>query len=233
MSLTNLLKSTGGIISSAKNQYGDIERMFQGYAHNPYITQPSEMYDNAYYPGYIPNNPHGYGLKYGSSAPAGGYGHDQGYGGGGGGGGGHHYQPPHDTYAEVHSYGGGYSHAQPRHKSKGNSSAMSALTLLAFLFFLNILQSCLKEHMLAMNPTVMVMTAGASRSKAIMRENLDKGDADLKDTTLDPITTGDGDEFESDSQFPKSDYIYRKFFNESDIKYQNANNFYTRRPHRS
>lgn len=53
MSLTNLLKSTGGVISSAKNQYGDIERMFQGYAHNPYITQPSEMYDNAYYPGYM------------------------------------------------------------------------------------------------------------------------------------------------------------------------------------
>lgn len=79
---------------------------------------------------------------------------DHGYGGGGGGGG-HHYQPPaHDTYADVHSYGGGHSHSQPRHKSKGNSSAMSALTLLAFLFFLNILQSCLKEHMMAMNPTV-------------------------------------------------------------------------------
>lgn len=71
---------------------------------------------------------------------------DHGYGG-------HQYSPTHEMYPESHSsYGGG--HTQPRHKSKGNSSAMSALTLLAFLFFLNILQSCLKEHMMAMNPTV-------------------------------------------------------------------------------
>lgn len=42
---------------------------------------------------------------------------------------------------------------QPRYKTK-SSSAMSALTLLAFLFFLNILQNCLKEHMASMNPTV-------------------------------------------------------------------------------
>lgn len=73
---------------------------------------------------------------------------DHGYGG-------HHYQPAQEPYPEVHSYsGGGHSHTQPRHKSKHNASAMSALTLLAFLFFLNILQSCLKEHMMAMNPTV-------------------------------------------------------------------------------
>lgn len=37
-------------------------------------------------------------------------------------------------------------------KLKG--AALSALTLLAFLFFLNLLQSCLKDQMESMNPTV-------------------------------------------------------------------------------
>lgn len=55
-------------------------------------------------------------------------------GGGSGGGGGH-------------SSGGG-------HKSKNSALAMSALTLLAFLFFINMLQSCLKEQITSMNPTV-------------------------------------------------------------------------------
>lgn len=53
MSFTNLLKSTGGMVSPAKNQYADIERMFQGYSQNPYISQQSEMFENAYYPGYM------------------------------------------------------------------------------------------------------------------------------------------------------------------------------------
>lgn len=53
MSFTNLLKSTGPIASPARNQYTDVERMFQGYTQNPYLTQQSEMYDNVYYPGYM------------------------------------------------------------------------------------------------------------------------------------------------------------------------------------
>lgn len=53
MSFTNIAKSTGAISSAARNQYGDIERLFQGYAQNPYIAQQSEMYDNSYYPGYM------------------------------------------------------------------------------------------------------------------------------------------------------------------------------------
>lgn len=54
MSFTNLLKSTAGMASSAKTHYGDIERMFQGYPHNPYMSsQPSDVYDAAYYPGYM------------------------------------------------------------------------------------------------------------------------------------------------------------------------------------
>ncbi|XP_077291590.1 uncharacterized protein LOC143915052 [Arctopsyche grandis] len=40
------------------------------------------------------------------------------------------------------------------------SAAMSALTLLSFLFFLNILQQCLKDHMMTLNPQVTIMSAG-------------------------------------------------------------------------
>lgn len=61
----------------------------------------------------------------------------------------HHYSAPVVSHSRTHKWlHGGSSHG------KSNASAMSALTLLAFLFFLNILQSCLKEHMLTMNPTV-------------------------------------------------------------------------------
>lgn len=41
-------------------------------------------------------------------------------------------------------------------KMKG--AALSALTLLAFLFFLNLLQSCIKDQMDVMNPTVTLNT---------------------------------------------------------------------------
>jgi len=73
-------------------------------------------------------NTQGFGLKYGSDYN---YGHSgvetQ-----------SHYGPP-----MMMSKGG---------KLKG--AALSALTLLAFLFFLNLLQSCLKDQMDVMNPTV-------------------------------------------------------------------------------
>jgi hypothetical protein len=39
-------------------------------------------------------------------------------------------------------------------EGKLKGAALSALTFLAFLFFLNILQSCMKEHIDAMNPGV-------------------------------------------------------------------------------
>lgn len=42
---------------------------------------------------------------------------------------------------------------------------MNALTLLAFFFFINLLQNCLKDNMEAMNPTVMVMTAKTARNR--------------------------------------------------------------------
>lgn len=48
---------------------------------------------------------------------------------------------------------------------KKGSSALSALTLLSFLFFINLLQGCIKDHMDAMNPTVMVMTTNIIRNR--------------------------------------------------------------------
>lgn len=42
---------------------------------------------------------------------------------------------------------------------------MSALTLLSFFFFVNMLQNCIKEHVADINPTVMVLTASGSRNR--------------------------------------------------------------------
>ncbi|XP_036325121.1 transcription factor mef2A [Rhagoletis pomonella] len=49
--------------------------------------------------------------------------------------------------------------------SSSKASTMNALTLLAFFFFVNLLQTCLKENMDAMNPTVMVMTTNVVRNR--------------------------------------------------------------------
>lgn len=87
------------------------------------------------------------------------------------------YQNPY-TYASGYAGAGSYIHPYTQHpsnrkfgfkqkfehsgggwedskkKSKKKTAALSALTLLAFLFFLNLLQSCLKDHLAAVNPTV-------------------------------------------------------------------------------
>lgn len=42
---------------------------------------------------------------------------------------------------------------------------MSALTLLSFFFFVNMLQNCIKEHVADINPTVMVLTASGTRNR--------------------------------------------------------------------
>lgn len=58
------------------------------------------------------------------------------------------------------NYGGG-------HKS---SASMSALTLLAFLFFLHILQQCIKDHMTDMSTApVMIMTAGREGDDSVTK----------------------------------------------------------------
>ncbi|XP_044749005.1 uncharacterized protein LOC123309799 [Coccinella septempunctata] len=61
-------------------------------------------------------------------------------------------------YSSSGHSGSGYHHYHySSGKKKKKSIAMTALTLLSFLFFLNILQNCIQEHMNQMNPTVMVM----------------------------------------------------------------------------
>ncbi|XP_058462125.1 uncharacterized protein LOC131437052 [Malaya genurostris] len=89
----------------------------------------------------------------------------------------------HDSSYEIHHHHPAPIHPRPppfhipRPKAKkGKGAALSALTLLAFLYFLNMLQNCLKEHMDTMNPTVMVMTAGATRRKDIEDVSLLKPD---------------------------------------------------------
>lgn len=50
-------------------------------------------------------------------------------------------------------------------KGSKNSTPLTALTLLAFFFFLNLLQSCIKDHMDAINPTAMVLTPQINRKR--------------------------------------------------------------------
>uniref|UniRef100_A0A6P4FTV7 LOW QUALITY PROTEIN: negative elongation factor E n=1 Tax=Drosophila rhopaloa TaxID=1041015 RepID=A0A6P4FTV7_DRORH len=50
-------------------------------------------------------------------------------------------------------------------KKKSAGAVMNALTLLSFFFFINMLQNCLKDHMVDMNPTVMVLTASGTRNR--------------------------------------------------------------------
>jgi hypothetical protein len=52
---------------------------------------------------------------------------------------------------------------------------MSALTLLAFLFFLHILQQCIKEHMLVMNTPQITIVTGAREGE----EDIKKSDAKI------------------------------------------------------
>ncbi|XP_045480259.1 uncharacterized protein LOC123684831 [Harmonia axyridis] len=54
-------------------------------------------------------------------------------------------------------YGEGYHHQYSYSKKKKKSIAMNTLTLLSFLFFLNMLQNCIQEHINQMNPTTIVI----------------------------------------------------------------------------
>jgi hypothetical protein len=136
-----------------------------------------------------PNNQYNVKLGHGGETLSSGYSSGSGYGGGGGYS--NSYSPPQTGGGYGYGYGGGHQprphpvvYETPRKSGKGKGAALSALTLLAFLFFLNLLQSCLKEHMDGMNPTVsesrplferffnfipfkvMVMTAGSARNRA-------------------------------------------------------------------
>ncbi|XP_049303442.1 putative uncharacterized protein DDB_G0279653 [Bactrocera dorsalis] len=116
---------------------------------------------------------YGYGAPYGGGAggypahapvhvPTGGsYSHHaiagSGYGG--------YAPPPPKIYARPHPTVPTKGFKKKHSSSDSNASTMNALTLLAFFFFVNLLQSCLKENMEAMNPTVMVMTTNMVRNR--------------------------------------------------------------------
>ncbi|XP_035890541.1 uncharacterized protein LOC118502421 [Anopheles stephensi] len=133
----------------------------------------------------------GYGMKFSSSA--------DGYGASAhGSSGGYDYHPPPPPHPApppqppsiIHSLPPLWPAPSHHGKSgKGKGAALSALTLLAFLYFLNLLQSCLKEHMETMNPTVMVMTAGATRRKD-MASSIEQGSSSVEDAPREEIDAG-------------------------------------------
>ncbi|CAK1543073.1 unnamed protein product [Leptosia nina] len=126
------------------------------------------------------------------------------------------------TYEPAQSHG--YSSPSKHHYGGGghkSNAAMSALTLLAFLFFLHILQQCIKDHMTAMGTSpVVIMSAGKEGNENIgkTRVKLDKTgvtkgelDADAKDNA---IHTEDAfDEDKHLLKIPTSEPGFNKFKN--------------------
>jgi hypothetical protein len=75
------------------------------------------------------------------------------------------------------------SHSSSKGGGK-HSIALTALTLLSFLFFLNILQNCLQEHMEEMSPQqVMIMQARVKEVRAVEAQKR-KGEVELFNSTL-------------------------------------------------
>ncbi|XP_053698540.1 uncharacterized protein LOC128745491 [Sabethes cyaneus] len=177
----------GATVANSSGDIGSIDRQHSFYRTYPY---PFFTYSSGFNPYGIPFGPalvespypvhpaatvmaQQYSPKYGQPSESGydgsdGIGYGSSYGPPG---------PPHPSGGAVYEYHAppappSVSHPHPvpfqfraSKPKKGKGAALSALTLLAFLYFLNMLQSCLKEHMDTMNPTVMVMTAGATRRK--------------------------------------------------------------------
>ncbi|XP_060804321.1 uncharacterized protein LOC132902573 [Amyelois transitella] len=89
------------------------------------------------------------------------------------------YEPsaavPHVHEHEViHKFSHGSHHGGGHQKS---NAAMSALTLLAFLFFLHILQQCIKDHMTAMStPQIMIVTGGREGENILKKSDSQKLD---------------------------------------------------------
>jgi hypothetical protein len=81
------------------------------------------------------DNTNGFGLKFSGGSGGTGYGHSA-------------------AGVQTHSHYGPPVMLAGGKGGKLKGAALSALTLLAFLFFLNLLQSCMKDQMDAMNPTV-------------------------------------------------------------------------------
>ncbi|XP_038212916.1 uncharacterized protein LOC119833104 isoform X2 [Zerene cesonia] len=129
------------------------------------------------------------------------------------------YEPASHSHGHVSpsKYGGG--------EYKKSNAAMSALTLLAFLFFLHILQQCLKDHMTAMStPQVMIMSTGkegdenigkitrTKTDKSGMRNTAPSKASDIidRDEHLMKITTSDHEPQGSAQKF-KNSYKYNDY----------------------
>ncbi|CAG9583173.1 unnamed protein product [Danaus chrysippus] len=116
------------------------------------------------------------------------------------------YEPASGSHVPVvtkHHYSGG-------HKS---NAAMSALTLLAFLFFLHILQQCLRDHMNAMGTPQVMVVGGRENERNIAKTNkIDKTNDQNYDYNNDDtdkytkITT-------SDNAWKKTKYNVQKHYN--------------------
>lgn len=80
---------------------------------------------------------------------------------------------------------------------------MSALTLLAFLFFLHILQQCIKDHMTDMSSTqpVMVMTASREGDEIISKSVSNK--IDKTGVTQVEVISDENDEISTNTQNKK------------------------------
>lgn len=105
-----------------------------------------------------------------------------------------HYQPHHNDYGgykDVHSSSHDYGPKEwnwsadkekySTGKENKNSTPLTALTLLAFFFFLNMLQSCIKDHMDAINPTALVLTP------QINRKRFTKAKTNSREETMTPV----------------------------------------------
>ncbi|KAJ0176151.1 hypothetical protein K1T71_008325 [Dendrolimus kikuchii] len=124
------------------------------------------------------------------------------------------YEPSSSAHGHApiskYSYSGGL---------KSNAS-MSALTLLAFLFFLHILQQCIKEHMNDMSSApVMVMTAGRESEQEITKSltKIDKSGLDKKSHLK--------GEQHGINQKRNNIQIYERKNPYEQIEYSNENNF--------
>ncbi|VEN48734.1 unnamed protein product [Callosobruchus maculatus] len=120
---------------------------------------------------------------------------------------GYSYEDHHGSYGHHHpqTYGRGKGS-----KKSGRSVALSALTLLAFLFFLHILQQCLQDQMDNMTPQMVVMQAtinAAREAEAKLKEAQKRVGEGAQEDKKDPgeIDTG----FASQKRFDDL-YIYDK-----------------------
>ncbi|KAG5669815.1 hypothetical protein PVAND_000108 [Polypedilum vanderplanki] len=187
--LTNPYEIDRGMFSGAMNPFVGYQ-MNNKFSNTPYqFTADSNLFSSmggnngagTFDHGFsqLHDNTNGFGLKYGGGS---GYGHSaagmqQ-----------THYGPP------ILMAGGKAG------KLKG--AALSALTLLAFLFFLNLLQSCLKDQMEAMNPTVMVMSAGQrmniARNENEARKRFDQNYENIRsEEQFTEYDDGDYDDYEN------------------------------------